>query len=348
MNVHIEDYSTFMSKSQKVTMRDVAKRANVSVNTVSLTLQDSDRVHSDTKSRVLSAVRELGYRPNIIAQNLRRGVVGTIGIMIPDVNNVHFWDIVDGTHDEAYQNSYSVVLAHTSLDREREIEFLRGLIERRYDGVILAQTYSEQSPIELQTLIHRGGAVVTLGRTWDGADRVEYFREDTAHVLLNHLYDLGHRHIGFVMGVARKGLALERLLAYQHFVEKHELISMIEHCGPTVPDSVEATNRLLQYRPRPTAIISVNDHLAMGVYRSLGLHGLRIPEDVSVAGFDNTHIAENLYPSLTSVDVGGREIGRISVQLLLQRLADPKRPQQIVEIPARLVPRESTAAPHAD
>jgi DNA-binding LacI/PurR family transcriptional regulator len=186
---------------------------------------------------------------------------------------------------------------------------------------------------------------VTLGRTWEGADRVLYFHENTAHVLIDHLYALGHRHIGFVMGVARKDLALERLLAYQNFVEKHQLASMIEYCGPTVPDSVEATNRLLQYRPRPTAIISVNDQLAMGVYRSLGLHGLRIPEDVSVAGFDNTHIAENLYPSLTSVDVGGREIGRISVQLLLQRLADPKRPQQIVEIPARLVPRESTAAP---
>jgi LacI family transcriptional regulator len=337
-----------MTKKQRITMRDVAERANVSINTVSLSLQDSNLVQADTKARVLSAVNELGYRPNVMAQNLRRDVVHTIGIMIPDVQNAHFWDIVDGAHDEASQNDYSVVLTHTGLNREREIEFLRGLIERRYDGVILAQTYSEQSPIELRTLIQRGGAVVTLGRTWDGADRVEYFREDTAHVLLDHLYDLGHRHIGLVMGVARKELAHERLRAYQHFVEKHQLVSMIEHCGPTVPDSVEATNRLLQYRPRPTAIISVNDFLAMGVYRSLGLHGLRIPEDVSVAGFDNTHIAENLYPSLTSVDVGGREIGRISVQLLLQRLADPKRPQQIVEIPARLVPRESTAAPSVD
>ena len=337
-----------MAKKQRITMRDVAERADVSVNTVSLSLQDSDLVHPDTKARVLTTANELGYRPNVMAQSLRRGVVQTIGIMVPDVQNVHFWDIVDGAHDEAYQNGYSVVLAHTSLNRELESEFLRGLIERRYDGVILAQTYSEQSPIEIRTLIQQGGAVVTLGRTWDGADRVLYFREETAYVLLNHLYDIGHRHIGFVMGVARKELALERLLAYQHFVQKHQLVSMIEHCGPTVPDSVEATDRLLQYRPRPTAIISVNDHLAMGVYRSLGLHGLRIPEDVSVAGFDNTHVAENLYPSLTSVDVGGPEIGRISVQLLLQRLADPKRPQQIVEIPARLVPRESTAAPCAD
>jgi DNA-binding LacI/PurR family transcriptional regulator len=337
-----------MPKSQKVTMRDVAKQAGVSINTVSLTLQDSDLVHPDTKDRVLSAVQELGYRPNVMAQNFRRGVVGTIGIMIPDVHNVHFWDIVDGTHDEAYQNGYGVVLAHTSLNRERELEVLRGLTERRYDGVILAQTHSEQSPIELRELIQHGGAVVTLGRTWEGADRVEYFREDTAHVLLDHLYELGHRHIGLVMGVARKNLALERLHAYQHLVEKHQLVSMIEHCGPTVPDSVEATNSLLQYHPRPTAIISVNDQLAMGVYRSLGLHGLRIPEDISVAGFDNTHIAENLYPSLTSVDVGGRQIGKISVQLLLQRLADPKRPQQIVEIPARLVPRESTAVPCVD
>ena len=147
------------------------------------------------------------------------------------------------------------------------------------------------------------------------------------------------------MGVAREGMAQERLDAYLYFVAKHKLISMIEHCGPTVPDSTEATNRLLRNQPRPTAIISVNDYLAMGVYRSLGMHGLHIPEDVSVAGFDNTHVAENLYPTLTSVDVGGHEIGRVSVRLILARLADPMRPQQIVEMPAQLVARDSTAAP---
>ncbi|HML20889.1 MAG TPA: LacI family DNA-binding transcriptional regulator [Aggregatilinea sp.] len=329
-------------------MHDVAQKANVSINTVSLALQDSDLVQPRTKARVLSVAKELGYRPNVMAQNLRRGVVHTIGIMIPDVQNAHFWDIVDGAHDEAYQNNYGMVLTHTSLNQERESEFLRGLIERRYDGVILAQTYSEQSPIELRTLIQRGGAVVTLGRTWEGADRVEYFREDTAQVLLEYLYELGHRRIGFVMGVARKELAQERLVAYQHFIEKHDLISMLEYCGPSVDESAEATTRLLQYQPRPTAIISVNDQLATGIYRSLGLHGLRIPEDVSVAGFDNTSVAKSLYPSLTSVDVGGPDIGRISVQLLLQRLADPKRPQQIVQVPARLVPRESTAAPRVE
>lgn len=326
-------------------MRDVAKRVNVSVNTVSLSLQDSDLVHADTKARVLQAVQELGYRPNVTAQNLRRGAVHTIGIMIPDVNNFHFWDIVDGTHDEAYQQGYGVVLTHTSLDRQRESETLRGLIERRYDGVILATTFSEQSPVEMRALIRQGGAVVTLGGTWDGADRVLYFTEATALLLLNHLYDLGHRAIGLVMGVARKDLASERLDAYQQFVQDRQLASLIEYCGPTIPESEAATLRLLQRDPRPTAIISVNDFLALGVYRALGSQGLRIPADVSVAGFDNTHIAESLYPALTSVDVGGRDIGRVSVRLLLERLADPKRPQQIVEMPARLVVRESTAPP---
>lgn len=332
-----------MAKSQKITMRDVARSVNVSLNTVSLSLQDSDLVHAETKARVLQAVQELGYRPNVTAQNLRRGAVQTIGIMIPDVQNFHFWDIVDGTHDEAYQRGYGVVLAHTSLDRKRENETLRGLIERRYDGVILATTFSEKAPPEMRALIRQGGAVVTLGATWDGADRVLYFTEATALLLLNHLYDLGHRAIGLVMGVARKDLAIERLQAYQQFVHDRQLISMIEYCGPTVPESEEATNRLLQRETRPTAIVSVNDFLAMGVYRALGSHGLRIPADVSVAGFDNTHIADSLYPALTSVDVGGRNIGRVSVRLLLERLAEPKRPQQIIEMPASLVVRDSTA-----
>ena len=334
-----------MAQSKKVTMRDIAERVNVSINTVSLTLQDSDLVHPETKARVLKAVRELGYAPNVMAQNLRRGSVRTIGVMIPDVHNFHFWDIVEGVQDEAYQNGYGVVLTNTSLNREREVETLRGLLESRYDGVILATTYSEQFPTEMHDLLRLGGAVVTLGRTWEGADRVSYFREDAAYMLLEHLYQLGHRRIGFVMGVAKEGLAAERINAYRSFVADHNLVSLLEHCGPTIPDSIAATNRLLESRERPTAIMSVNDYLALGVYRSIGEHGLKIPDDISVAGFDNTMISGNLYPSLTSVDVGGQDIGRVATRLLLERFADPRRPQQIVEMPARLVVRESTAPP---
>ncbi|MBK8025161.1 MAG: LacI family DNA-binding transcriptional regulator [Chloroflexi bacterium] len=326
-------------------MRDIAARVNVSLNTVSLSLMDSELVHPDTKARVMQAVQELGYRPNITAQNLRRGAVRTIGIMIPDTHNFHFWDIVEGVQEEAYQNGYGVVLANTDLNRERELETLRGLLERRYDGVILATTYSEYAPQEMRSLIQQGGAVVAMGRTWEGADRVAYVRHDAAYRVLDHLYELGHRQIGLVMGVARPELAGERLHAYEKFVADRQLANLIEHCGPTLPEAIEATDRLLQRTPRPTAIVSVNDFLALGVYRSLGLHGCHIPDDVSVAAFDNTHVAPYLFPSLTSVDFGGREIGRISVQLVIQRLADHKRPQQIVEVPPTLIVRESTAPP---
>ena len=334
-----------MAQIKKVTMRDIAKRANVSINTVSLTLQDSNLVHPETKARVLHVVQELGYAPNVMAQNLRRGVVRMLGVMIPDTHNFHFWDIVAGVQDAAYQNGYGVVLTSTSLNREIELEALRGLLESRYAGVILATTYSEQFPPEMRDLLRRGGAVVTLGRTWDGADRVSYFREDAAEMLLDHLYALGHRRIGFILGVAREGLANERLKAYQKFIARHQLVPLLEKCGPTIQDSHAAASRLIARDPRPTAIMSVNDYLALGVYRSIAEHGLKIPDDISVAAFDNTMIGENLYPAITSVDVGGRDIGRVSARLLFERLADPKRPQQIVEMPARLVVRESTAPP---
>jgi len=335
-----------MTNIKKTTMRDIAKRVNVSINTVSLALQNSELVHPETKARVLEAVQELGYAPNVMAQNLRRGVVHAIGVMIPDTNNFHFWDIVEGVQDEAYKNGYGVVLTNTRLNRERELETLRGLLENRYSGVVLATTYSEQFPAEMDNLLRLGGAVVTLGRTWKGADRISYFREDAAEMLLEHLYALGHRHIGFVLGVAKEGLAHERLVAYQNFIAERNLVPLLEKCGPTIPDSITATKRLLSNHPRPTAIMAVNDYLALGVYRAIGEHGLKIPDDISVAGFDNTMIAENLYPSLTSVDVGGWQIGSMAARLLFERIADPKRPQQIVEMPARLFARESTAPPN--
>ena len=334
---------------QRVTMRDVATKANVSINTVSLALRDSDLVHPTTKAAVLAAVEELGYVPNLAAQNLRQGIVSTIGLIIPDIHNPHFWDIADGVENEARRRGYSVVLANSNLNPERELESLRGLLERRYAGLILAPHFvKEENLAQVQEYLQPHHPIVTFTKVWENVDHVWYYREAAGQVLLDHLYALGHRRIGFVLGVAREGLADERLRAYREFVRGRDLPDLVEKCGPTVPESIAATHRLLDRPAPPTAIMAVNDYLALGVVHAAAERGLSVPRDLSVAGFDNTSLGRYFSPALTSVDTGGSAIGEIAARLVFERIADPERPQQVVEIPPRLVVRESTGrAPRA-
>lgn len=330
-------------KKQRVTIRDIAREANVSINTVSLAIKGSDLVHPDTKAIVMRVVRDLGYVPNLAAKNLRQGVVRTIGLMIPDIHNPHFWDIADGVESEARRQGYGVVLTNSNLNPESELDSIHGLLERRYDGLILATHFMQDEQfLQFKDHLQLDRPVVTFTKSWTSVDRVLYYREAAGYLLLEHLYELGHRRIGFVFGVAREGLADERLRAYRSFVGERDLRYMVEKCGPAVPDSIAAAGRLLDLPSPPSAIVAVNDYLALGVLHAAGKRGLSVPDDLSVAGFDNTSLAQYLSPSLTSVDIGGSKIGRMAAQLLFKRFAQPDRPIQVIEIPPCLIVREST------
>jgi LacI family transcriptional regulator len=156
---------------------------------------------------------------------------------------------------------------------------------------------------------------------------------------------LGHRRIGLFYGVAIPELARDRLGAYRRALQEAGLPlseELIEYCGPTLADGYKAAARLLDRPPRPTALLAVNDLLAVGVLRLLADRGLRVPEDVSVAGFDDIDVASYLVPPLTTVRVNAEEVGRTAGRLIFERMNDPERPLQSIRIPAELVKRTST------
>ncbi len=165
--------------------------------------------------------------------------------------------------------------------------------------------------------------------------------------MMEHLLDLGHRRIGFVFGVAGPPLGQERLLAYQqglHDAGVMDDASLVEHCGVTLEDGYRAAQRLLDHSPRPTAILVINDLLAIGVVRAINERGLRIPDEISVAGFDDIAMTRYLSPPLTTVRVHAEEVGRTAMRLCFERMRDPERPLQSVCVPAELVRRGSTGA----
>ena len=238
-----------------------------------------------------------------------------------------------------------MLLASTSMDPQREVDTLNALAQRRIDALILLLSFLDQSIDLLQQLSAQQYAVVTLGFAVDDLDRVEAGFGSAMPQLMDHLFALGHRRIGFVYGVGSPNMATMRLRLFRQAYHQHGFPfdeALLIHCDKSMEDSYRATQTLLAIQPRPTAIITVNDLLAMGALRAIHEAGLRVPQDISVAGFDDIAMASYLTPPLTTVRANAQEIGRQAARLALARIQQPDLPVQTARVEAELVVRAST------
>jgi LacI family transcriptional regulator len=305
-------------------------------------------VADETRSRVLQAAGQLGYEPNSTAQSLRLRANKTIGLLVPDTGNPYYWQLLQGAEAEAQACGYDILLVNTALDPHREREAVRAVLRRRVDGLLIILAFRDQVIEEVRNIVGRRNAVVLIGEAATIDNRLDSVRSDHAGGALQmmaHLLALGHRHIGFVFGVAGPPLGQERLLAYRQSLQDAGVMddaSLVEHCGVTLEDGYRAAHRLLDRAPRPTAILVINDLLAIGVLRAINERGLRIPDEISVAGFDDIAMTRYLSPPLTTVRVHAEEVGRTAMRLCFERMRDPERPLQSVCVPAELVRRGST------
>jgi LacI family transcriptional regulator len=337
--------------AKRPTQADVAKRAGVSRATVSYVLNKRADgripITEETRERVLEAARALGYAPHALARSLRSGLTHTIGLLIPDTNNPHYMDILSGVEAEVVAQDYYLVLISATLDPERERHCLRSLFQQRLDGLILAPTFPDLLEDEIEELLDHTSPVVFV-TPYPDADCAYADMRGGAEAMMDHLIALGHRRIGFVHGVARNGLSGARVVVYR---EKSHLPGsvpderLIVHCGHTIQDGYQAARQLLAVDAPPTAIWTVNDLLAIGALRAIRERGLRVPEDISLAGFDDIAFAAQLYPPLTTVDIHGMELGRRAARLLFRRIEDPALEPIQEMLDTELVVRASTAPP---
>jgi LacI family transcriptional regulator len=337
---------------KRPTQADVAHLAGVSRATVSYVISghDSGNISTteETRKRVLQAARTLGYMPDAAAQSLRLGATKNIGVLIPDLHNPHYWQMVDGVEGEARAAGYDLLLTSASLNPDRELDCMRALLRGRVDGLVLSLTFPELLDEEARLLARRRCPVVVPGggdeRLRD-LDCVEPDYADGAVHMMERLLALGHRRIGLVHGVAQPELGSERLRAYRDVLAAAGLPydgDLVDRCGSTIADGYAAAGRLLERSPRPSALVVINDLLAMGVLHAIAERGLRVPDDVSVAGFDDIDMAAYLNPALTTLRVNAEEMGRAAMRLVFQRMRDPERSPQRVRIPAQLIERAST------
>jgi len=340
---------------KRPTQNDVAKFAGVSRATVSYVLNGLNDgrvlISKETNKKVIEAIEELGYVPDASAQALRRGSTKTLGLIIPDMDNPHYWEYANGAEKEALASGYRLLLSSMELNIEHGEDIFKDLSRQRIDGLILMGSFisrSEKSQKTLNQFLKRQLPIVEIRDNTDTDNNLDRVSSDyylATKEVMAHLLSFGHRQIGLVYGVQEPVLAEDRLLPYQESLRAAGLPvqdDLIIRCGTTIQDGYQAAESLLKRSNKPTAIIAVNDLLAIGAMRAAVDIGLKIPQDLSVVGYDDILLAKFMAPRLTTVSKDAVGVGRAAVKLLLARIQEPDRPRQMLNVSPRVIIREST------
>ena len=325
-----------------MTIKEVAARAGVGIATVSRTLHNSSKVNPETAARVLRAMRELGYRPNTAAQSLVSGRSRMLGLVVSDITNPFFPELIQGFQDQALQHGYDVFIASTGYNSSRMAHCVGRMIERTIDGVAIMT--SEIEPGVTAQFANRNVPLVFLdvGKTGVGVSniRIDYAGGITDAV--NHLRHLGHRHIAFISGPMALKSARERRAAFLNTLRDAGLEEVVEEGNHKVDGGLRAMTRLLQQSRMPTAVLTSNDLTAIGALSGIRARGLRVPEDISVVGFDDIAMAEFTEPPLTTVRLSREELAHVACDALLQAIKGDRIGMEF-RMRTQLIVRSSTA-----
>lgn len=331
--------------SRNVTIVDVAKEAGVSFATVSRVLNDGVNVKPDKRERVQRAIKRLGYTTNIQARSLRGGRSQLIGLLVRDLGTSYIGEIIRGVDSELAVNKYDVMLYTTHRSQTQESAYVTALTRGMTDGLLLVlPRYPEAY---LRTLRQKKFPYVLIDHQGidDRGPAVGATNRAGAYDATRYLLALGHRRIGFISGSMDLGCSRERLEGYRAALHDHGVAvddDLIREGTFLQPRGYEAANELMELAHAPTAVLASNDIMAFGVMEAARERGMKLPNDLSIIGFDDIPQAAQVHPTLTTVRQPLEEMGRRAAQMLLEIIENPERLAEKIELPTELVVREST------
>ena len=331
------------------TMRDVAKVAGVSLGTVSHVLSRAHYVRPETQARVESAIEELGFRPNRVARALVRRRTNAIGVVLPDIANPFFAELARGAEDVLSEADYAAMLGNSDNDAVKERRYLASLGERGVDGLIVALAAASHAD-DLRGLAARI-PTVSVDRVVSGwlGDSVVGDNRAGMGLAVRHLTGLGHRRLALINGDTRLSTASERRLGFRKAIIAEAITDVSYSDGVfTFESGYEQALVFLNRADRPTAICAANDLLALAVLAAAGDRGCRVPDELSVVGYDDIAYAKLASPSLTTVRQPAYDMGAAAARMLLERLRDEQLAARRLVMKPQLVVRGSTALPRVD
>jgi DNA-binding LacI/PurR family transcriptional regulator len=332
----------------KMDIRTVARLANVSIATVSRTINRVSTVNPKMAKRVWEAIEKLDYFPNTQARALVSGRSRLLGLIVSEITNPFFPELIQGFEDIAVEHGYEILISSTNYDPARMALCIRRMLERRAEGVAV-MTFGVEKPL-LEQLAERKVPLVFVDV---GPERpgISLLRVDYHHGIrqgVQHLAALGHRDIAFVSGPNRLHSAQSRSVAFSKSLAECAIVAdpaWIVEGDHTMEGGIDAMDRLLKSKHLPTAVMCSNDMTAIGVLHRLYRAGLRVPDDLSVIGFDDIHIAQVTIPPLTTIQMSCFELARAAVTALRAHVEEGGDPKRTYKINTNLVVRESTGFP---
>ncbi|WP_329228604.1 LacI family transcriptional regulator [Streptomyces sp. NBC_01460] len=338
-------------QNKRVTITDVARHAGVSTAAVSKVMRNAYGVSPAMQEKVRAAIAELGYRPHAAARGMR-GRTYTIGVLLDNVRNAFFADILDGVQDELRDSEYTVLIGAAGFSPEEQARTIRSMVDRQMDGLILIAPGTSRHEV-LATAADTPTVVLGHHDGSDIHDSVVDADDIGAGLVVDHLVSLGHRDIALVSAPGTKANRWKRTpeivltAGYLEAMERHGLSehAQVLHAAYSDEGGFKAGMTLLTATHRPTAVMTGADVAALGVYRAAHELGLRIPEDVSLVGYNDTALAALATVQLTSVDQAGHTMGSTAARMLIERVEGRRDRAMQTTMTPRLVQRGSTAAP---
>ncbi len=335
----------------KITIVDVAAEAGVSFGTVSRVINNDVHVKQETRERVQDAMQRLGFVANRQARSLAGGKSNSIGVLVPDLGTGYIGELIRGIDAELSLTDLDLILYTTHRTASKEASYVANLAKGMVDGLLLVLPRSPSDFIG--TLSQHNFPFVLIDHQGTGQEEcpaVGATNWQGAYNATEHLLRLGHQRIGFITGSMDLGCAVDRLDGYRSALKTHHLPEtpeLVYEGTFNQPDGFTGASALLELPQPPTAIFASNDVMAMGVMDAVRDRGLRIPDDVSVVGFDDIPQASLVRPGLTTVRQPLEKMGRVATQMLLDLLRHPQKKADRIELPTELILRDSCQPPQA-
>ncbi len=324
---------------------EVARRAKVSTATVSRTINGSDSVTPKTAEKVLRVIRAMGYHPDTNARALASGKSRLLGLIISDIANPFFPELVKSFEEMGLQHGLEVLVANTSYDPERMVHCVRRLMERKVDGVAVMTSEMDEKLISQLAKRQIPTVFLDTGKVRHLVSNIKVDYGMGIREAVDHLFQLGHRRIGFISGPSYLRSASTRRSAFLKWFKHYDLLMderLVESGNHKMDGGDAAMRRLLSLSPRPTAVVASNDLTAFGALRAISGAGLRVPEDISVIGFDDIELCQVTRPLLTTIRLSRRELGEKAFEALHTIIRGTSKKGHEYRVDTRLVVRNST------